>query len=198
MAFALGLLAKAGWDLFTRRGADTRRPDPGHGAQIIPLHPQTFPDSVEDPEPPPPPAMPARVVYALQDDPALVEFRNRRHFEAGCDDAVASPDHEELERGTGRLLAEFEDVLDYMTGVRQAEIDDAELDLLKAGQQVIPLAEARLRKTIERARREIEELRSQRDQALNGKGWYRLPLAEYCGGFLRSMNQALDVRHRMR
>lgn len=211
MGIFTGLLAKAGFDTFQRGTAEAvgRVTEPHPSAQVIPLHADaasaagtSFGASASAPQvrasAPGPAGMPAQDVYALQDDPKLVEFRERDHFSAGYRDALDSPDHEALEQGCGRLLAGFDNLTDQMISVLRARIGQADLYLLDAGQQVSPLAEAKLRKFIEHVQRDIDELQQQRELAQSGKGWYRAALADYRAGFLRGMNEAIHVRRLMR
>lgn len=99
---------------------------------------------------------------------------------------------EGCQNGKESLITSFQNALDLVVDEKQAKVDhlkNVELQTVGISETVT----AQLNLACKRLERDIETLKTQIDQAAQGKGWILAALNEYQIGFAKGLREAIDA-----
>lgn len=129
--------------------------------------------------------------HGLLNAPVLIAFFADNHFGLGRHNGANYRTQEALALGKRTLGAKFQNALAALMAQKQAKADRL-YDKLLETEGLCTTTTNRLRQACANIEREITQLNTQADLAIEGKGWVLLALNQFQIGFSKGLQEAVE------
>lgn len=129
--------------------------------------------------------------HGLLNAPVLIAFFADNHFGLGRHNGANYRTQEALALGKRTLGAKFQNALAALMAQKQAKADRL-YDKLLETEGLCTTTTNRLRQACANLEREITQLNTQADLAIEGKGWVLLALNQFQIGFSKGLQEAVE------